>query len=81
MITQEKLTKAQKLELATNNITNKFSEEIKKNFIKNIMIGWESANRMIVDKIDSGATLEELREFCVKNIENKDTMEKVANKS
>lgn len=53
--------------------------DLKKNFIKNIIIGFESCNQMILDKINSGATLEEVKSFVELNSKNKDVVEKVAN--
>ena len=71
----KKLTKKQMIE----QIPKVFEQDLKKNFVKNIMIGFESCNQMILDKINNGATLEEVKNFVELNLKNKDVVEKVAN--
>ena len=60
-------------------IPKAIESDLKKNFIKNIVIGFESCNQMILDKINNGATLEEIKSFVELNLKNKDVVEKVAN--
>lgn len=57
-------------------IEKKFSSELKKNLIKNIMIGFNMANQMVYDYCD-GHTLNEIKEFCLKNIEKKNIIESI----
>lgn len=71
----KKPTKKQMIE----QIPKVVESDLKKNFIKNIMIGFESCNQMILDKINSGASLEEVKNFVELNLKNKDVVEKVAN--
>lgn len=71
----KKSTKKQMIE----QIPKVVESDLKKNFIKNIIIGFESCNQMILDKINSGATLEEVKSFVELNLKNKDVVEKVAN--
>ena len=58
-------------------IEEKFNSELKKNLIKNIMIGFNTANQMILDYIDNGHNLDEVKEFCLKNVEKKDIVENI----
>jgi hypothetical protein len=71
----KKLTKKQMIE----QIPKVVESDLKKNFIKNIMIGFHSCNQMILDKINNGATLEEVKSFVELNLKNKDVVEKVVN--
>lgn len=71
----KKPTKKQMIE----QIPKVMEQDLKKNFIKNIMIGFKSCNQMILDKINNGATLEEVKNFVELNLKNKDVVEKVAN--
>ena len=41
------------------------------------MIGFETASQMYLDKINSGCTIEELKDFIEKNLKNKEVIEKV----
>ena len=61
------------------NVADKFEGALKENFIKNIVMGFEIANQMIIDYINKGHTLEEVKAFCEKNVKKKDVLEKVAN--
>ena len=63
---------------AMANIVNHYENSLKENFIKNIVIGFETASQLYLDKINSGCTLDELKEFIKKNIENKSVIESVA---
>lgn len=64
---------------AMANIINHYENSLKENFIKNIVIGFETANQLYLDKINSGCTMEELKEFIENNLKNKDVIEMVAN--
>ena len=72
---KKKPTKKQAME----NIVNHYESSLKENFIKNIVIGFETASQLYLDKINSGCTMEELKEFIESNLKNKDAIEKVAN--
>ena len=61
------------------NIINHYENSLKENFIKNMVIGFETASQLYLDKINSGCTMEELKEFIESNLSNKDVIEKVAN--
>ena len=70
-----KLTKKK----AMANIVNHYESSLKENFIKNIVIGFETASQLYLDKINEGCTIEKLKEFIENNLKNKDVIEKVAN--
>ena len=63
---------------AMANIVNHYENSLKKNFIKNMVIGFETASQLYLDKINSGCTMEELKELIENNLKNKDVIEKVA---
>lgn len=69
----KKPTKKQMLE---DIIPNQFKEELRNAHIKGMVQGFEVANQMLLEYADSH-TIEELRDFCKKNIEQKQVMEKV----
>ena len=60
------------------NIVNHYESNLKENFIKHMIMGFEVASKMYLNKIESGCTIEELKEFIKKNIENESIMESVA---
>ena len=60
------------------NIVNHYENSLKENFIKHMVMGFEVASQMYLDKIESGCTVDELKEFIKKNIENKSVIEFVA---
>ena len=64
---------------AMANIVNHYENSLKENFIKNIVIGFETASQLYLDKIINGCTMEELKELIENNLKNKDVIEKVAN--
>ena len=72
---KKKPTKKQAME----NIVNHYESSLKENFIKNIVVGFETASQLYLDKINSGCTMEELKEFIENNLKNKNVIEKVAN--
>lgn len=69
----KKPTKKQMIEEV---IPNQFKEELRNTHIKGMVQGFEVANQMLLEYADSH-TIEELRDFCKKNIEQKQIMEKV----
>ena len=69
----KKPTKKQMLEEV---IPNQFKEELRNAHIKGMVQGFEVANQMLLEYAESH-TIEELVEFCKKNVENKDVMSKV----
>ena len=69
----KKPTKKQMIEEV---IPNQFKEELRNAHIKGMVQGFEVANQMLLEYADSH-TIEELRDFCKKNIEQKQVMEKV----
>ena len=69
----KKPTKKQMIE---DIIPNQFKEELRNAHIKGMVQGFEVANQMLLEYADSH-TIEELRDFCKKNIEQKQVMEKV----
>lgn len=71
----KKLTKKQIIK----QIPKVVEQDLQKNFIKNIMIGFETANQMILDKINNGASLDEIKELVELNLKNKNLIGKVAN--
>lgn len=72
---KKKPTKKQAME----NIVNHYENSLKENFIKNMVIGFETASQLYLDKINSGCTMEELKELIENNLKNKNVIEKVAN--
>lgn len=69
----KKPTKKQMIEEV---IPNQFKEELRNAHIKGMVQGFEVANQMLLEYADSH-TIEELRDFCKKNIEQKQVMDKV----
>ena len=68
----KKPTKAQ---MINEIIPQQFEDELKKSHIKGLVQGFEIANQMLLEYAES-YTIEELIEFCKKNVENK-AMERV----
>jgi hypothetical protein len=58
-------------------VIDKFQSEVKSQHIKNIMIGFETANQLILDKINEGSDIKEIKSFCEKNIKNNDIINKI----
>ena len=79
MAMQSKQSKKPTKKQAMANIVNHYENSLKENFIKNIVIGFETVSQLYLDKINSGCTMEELKEFIENNLNNKDVIEKVAN--
>ena len=77
MATQSKQPKKPTKKKAMTNIVNHYESSLKENFIKNIVIGFETASQLYLDKINEGCTIEELKIFIESNIKNKDIIEKV----
>lgn len=79
MAMQSKQSKKPTKKQAMANIVNHYESSLKENFIKNMVIGFKTASQLYLDKINSGCTMEELKEFIKNNLKNKDVIEKVAN--
>ena len=57
-------------------ILNQFKEELHNAHIKGLVQGFEVANQMLIEYAD-GHSLEEVIDFCKKNIEQKSVMESI----
>ena len=79
MTTQSRKPKKPTKKQMIEQIPKVMEQDLKKNFIKNLVQGFEISNQMILDKINNGATLEEVKNFVELNLKNKDVVEKVAN--
>ena len=79
MAMQSKQSKRLTKKQAMANIVNHYESSLKENFIKNMIMGFETASQLYIDKINSGCTMEELKEFIENNLKNKDVIEMVAN--
>ena len=75
---KKRLTKQEKQDLAIEEITKHYTKTIKDNLVQNIIIGFESASELYLEKIESGCTIEELKGLILKNLENKEIIEEVA---
>ena len=51
-------------------------QQLKSNYIKNMVMGFEIGQQMILDYINNGHTIEEVKEFVNKNLQ-KENLEKV----
>ena len=73
-----KKKKPTKAELIAS-IPNVVNKELKDNFAKNMMQGFEVANQMMLDYINDGHNLDDIKCFIEKNLskEGKDAMMKV----
>lgn len=58
-----------------DSIPQLMNEELKKNYIKNLIQGSEIAYNMMLEYINEGHTLEEVKSFIEKILENKKVME------
>lgn len=81
MTTQSKQSKKPTKKQAMANVVKHYESSLKENFIKNIVIGFETASQLYLNKINSGCTMEELKEFVESNLKYKDVIEKVAKDS
>ena len=79
MAIQSKQSKKPTKKQAMANIVNHYESSLKENFIKNMIMGFETASQLYLDKINSGCTMEELKEFIENNLKNKNIIEKVVN--
>lgn len=78
MAMQSKQSKKPTKKQAMANIVNHYESSLKENFIKNMVMGFETASQLYLDKINSGCTMEELKEFIERNLEYKETIKTVA---
>ncbi len=76
----KKPTKKQAVEIFGKNIADHTDGILKGNFILNLIQGSDIAYHTIVDYINDGHTLEEVKNFCQMNIDNRKVMEEVATK-
>lgn len=79
MAMQSKQSKKPTKKQAMTNIVNHYENSLKENFIKNMIMGFETASQLYLDKINSGCTMEELKEFIKNNLKNKEVIATVAN--
>ncbi len=56
---------------AKNDIAKYVELQLKKNFVKNIIMGGDVAYEMILNKIDNGSTLEDIKNFCKQMLSKK----------
>jgi hypothetical protein len=68
----KKPTKKQMME----DIPKRFEQELKSTHIKGMVQGYELSNQMLLEYAENH-TIEEVVEFCRKNVENKGKMEEV----
>ena len=73
-----KSKKPTKAHMLNEIIPKQFEDELKKVHIKGMVQGFEVANQMLLEYAEKH-TIEEVVEFCKKNVDNKDVMEKVVN--
>lgn len=73
-----KVKKPTKAQLINEIIPKQFEQKLKEMHIKGMVQGFEVANQMLLEYAEKH-TIEEVVEFCKKNIKNKDVMEKVVN--
>ena len=59
MAMQSKQSKKPTKKQAMANIVNHYENSLKENFIKNMIMGFETARQLYLDKTNSGCTLEE----------------------
>lgn len=78
MAMQSKQSKKPTKKQAMANIVNHYESSLKENFIKNMVMGFETASQLYLDKINSGCDMNELKDFIEKNLKSKDVIEKVA---
>lgn len=62
---------------AVQNIKDNVENTLKENFVKNMILGSDVAYRTIIEYINKGHSVEDVKAFCQMNIEHKDAMEKV----
>ena len=63
---------------AIQNVKNETEKILKDSFVKNMILGSDVAYRTILEYIDKGHSIEDVKKFCQMNINHKDAMEKVA---
>ena len=74
-----KSKKPTKKQMIEEIIPKQFEQKLKEMHIKGMMQGFEVANQMLIEYAECH-TIEEVVEFCKKNVESKDVMEKVVGK-
>ena len=56
---------------AMDTVISTYQKGLKNNYIKSLVQGFEVATQMYIDKLNSGCTIEELKEFMTKNLDRK----------
>ena len=56
---------------AMDKVISTYQKGLKDNYIKSLVQGFEVATQMYIDKLNSGCTMEELKEFMEKNLDRK----------
>lgn len=74
-----KSKKATKKQMIEEIIPKQFEQKLKEMHIKGMIQGFEVASQMLLEYAENH-TIEELIDFCKKNVENKEVMEKVVGK-
>ena len=74
-----KSKKPTKKQMIEEIIPKQYEQKLKDIHIKGMVQGFEVANQMLLEYAESH-TIEELVDFCMKNIEKKDVMSKVVGK-
>lgn len=64
---------------AQSMIVKTFEQGLKKNHIKGMVQGGEIMAKTILDYINSGKTIDEIKGFCESVLHSSDKMEKIAN--
>lgn len=76
---QRKLTKAEKTDLISNFVAEYTEQKLHDGKILNMMQGFELANKMILDYINNGKNIDDVKNFIEKNLSpsGKEAMNKV----
>ena len=61
---------------AIQNVKNETEKILKDSFVKNMILGSDVAYRTILEYIEKGHTIKDVKEFCQMNINHKDAMER-----
>ena len=61
-------------------VVDTFKSQLKKNYVKALIQGSEINSQIILDMIDNGKSLDEIKSFLTSSLHNKEIMEKVVMK-
>ena len=64
---------------AMDKVISTYQKGLKDNYIKSLVQGFEVATQMYIDKLNSGCTMEELKEFMTKNLDRKNLNQRSRN--